>query len=103
MEWWETNQYTDIDENAVLNYFIEKAKKRKSSSLWSMYSMLKTTLALNKGIDIGRFNEVNAFLKKKSAGYKPELTKIFAKEEIYSFLSKAPDSDFLMMKVSGFP
>lgn len=103
IEWLETNEYTSIDENVVLNYFMEKAQQRKSSSLWSLYSMLKTTLAVNKGVDIGRFNEITAFLKKKSAGYKPEQTKIFTKEEIYSFLSKAPDSIFLMMKVSAFP
>lgn len=102
MEWLETNNITDIDENVVLNYFLEKAKIMKSSSLWSIYSMLKTTLAVNKGVDIGKFNEVVSFLKQKSVGYKPEQSKVLTKEEINLFLSQAPDEHYLMMKVSCF-
>lgn len=98
--WLATHQITDIDENVLLNYFLEKAKIMKCSSLWAIYSMLKTTLAVNRGLDIGKFNEVAAFLKKKSVGYKPEQSKVFTKEEVYTFLSQAPDDHYLMMKVS---
>lgn len=100
IEWLETNKVTDIVENAVLDYFLERAKIMKCSSLWAIYSMLKTTLAVNRGIDIGKFNEVAAFLKKKSVGYKPEQSKVLTKEEINTFICQAPDDRYLMMKVS---
>lgn len=101
MKWLQTNKFTDLTEYVFLNYFMEKAKIMKSSSLWAIYSMLKATFIINKGIDIGKFVEVVTFLKKKSVGYKPEQSKVLTKAEINAFISQAADDRYLMMKVSG--
>ncbi|KAJ8980605.1 hypothetical protein NQ317_017366 [Molorchus minor] len=47
-EWCETNKARKISENVLLAYFAEKSKKVKSSTLWAIYSMLKSTLLLKK-------------------------------------------------------
>lgn len=41
-------------ENVLLAYFSEKSKKMQPSSLWSYYSMLKSTILVNENINISR-------------------------------------------------
>lgn len=87
-------------EPELMTYFLERAEILKSpSSLWCEYSMLKTTLFINDNIDISLYPGLKAFLKKKNAGYRPKKSKIFTREEIYTFLTQAPDEIYLMLKV----
>ncbi len=85
-------------ENVMLVYFYEKAKTYKSSSLWSKYSMLKTTLMVYDSINI-KFPKLVAFLKRESANYRPKKSQIFSRDDINSFLVKAPDDMYLCIKV----
>lgn len=62
--------------------------------------MLKTTIRLNRDVDISKYPRLTAFLKSKSRGYKPKKAMIFHEEELARFLNEAPDSQFLAVKVS---
>lgn len=98
-DWCETKKIAKFTENVLLVYFMEKSKTIKSSTLWSIYSMLKATIMVNKDIDISHFKKLIAFMKKNSVGYRAKKSKIFSRIQINEFLSEAPDERYLMMKV----
>ncbi|KAJ8910322.1 hypothetical protein NQ315_012328 [Exocentrus adspersus] len=54
-QWRITKNVQKTDENVILAYFFEKAKALKASSLWSTYSMLKSTLQINENMDISQY------------------------------------------------
>jgi len=90
---------SSYSENIVLTYLAEIGKSKKSSTLWSIYSMLRTTLLIKHDIDISKYTKVIAFLKRQSVGYKAKKSEIFKREEINKFLLEAPDDRYLMIKV----
>lgn len=52
-EAWKTRRNTQsFSENVLMAYFNELRVKYKPSSMWSIYSMLKTTLKTNNEIDL---------------------------------------------------
>lgn len=101
MEWCMKNKVTKYSENVILAYFSEELKSCKPSTLWSIYSMLKSTLKYKNNIDISAFHKLIAFIKQKNKGYKAKKSNIFEKEHFINFLLNAPDSQFLMIKVSN--
>lgn len=88
-----------ITEKVVLAYFSKLSSIYKPSTLWSNYSMLRTMIYLNKNVDISKFTNLIAFLKRKASGYKPKKSKIFTKQEIVRFMKEADDKDYLLAKV----
>lgn len=99
-EWQEVKHLNIVDEKALLAYFFERSQHLKSpASLWSEYSMLKTTLSINDSIDISKFLKLRAFLKRRNDGYKPKKSNVFSRQEMKTFLKEAPDSQYLLMKV----
>lgn len=87
----------------LLAYFVERSQKLKSpASLWSEYSMLKTSISINDNKDISKHLKLLAFLKRKNVGYKPKKSNVFTREEVNKFLSEAPDDTYLLMKLSCF-
>lgn len=95
----EEHKIKEITEDVILWYLTEKSKSLKPSSLWSVYSMLKATLYIKKNIDFKQYSKVTAFLKKKSVGYKPKVSEVFSREQCDTFLQKADDNEYLMIKV----
>lgn len=89
-----------FSENVLLAYFIELSEKKKASTLWSIYSMLKATLKMKKDIHIDQYSKLVAFLKRASSGHQPKKSKVFKASEIEKFLNEAPDSVYLAAKVS---
>lgn len=100
MEWCKKNKARNLTENVLLAYFSSKAKNCKSSTLWSTYSMLKSTLAVKNNIDISKYIKLIAYLKKQNVGYKAKKSKIFNRNEINHFLRDAPNESYLMWKVN---
>lgn len=49
---WRVERKAPIAENVMLAYFDELSKYFKPSSLWSIHSMLKSTIKINDKIDI---------------------------------------------------
>lgn len=98
-QWCEEKEIKHVNEQVMLTYFDEK-KAFKASTLWTIYSMLRSELALNKSIDISKYANLVAFLKKQSKGYNAKKSKVLTKENIAKFLSEADDYSFLLAKVS---
>lgn len=99
MEWCNIHKIKKLKEEVLLAFFLEKAKVSKSSTLWSVYSMLKSTIMVKNNIDISKFSKLNAFLKKQNVGYKAKKSAVFTREDINKFLTEAPDKNYLMWKV----
>lgn len=101
MDWKTVKKATSFSENVLLVYFQEISTKFKPCTLWTIYSMLKSTLNIKHEVDISKYCKLIAFLKRKSEGYTGKKSKTFLPEEIKKFLNEAPDKLYLMQKVSS--
>lgn len=99
MDWRDRKKTTSFSENVLLAYFGELAEKYKSSSLWTQYSMLRTTLEVRQNINIATYGKLKTFLKRKSDGYKAKKSKTFTPDEINMFIENADDKKYLATKV----
>lgn len=97
--WCKKQGAKEITENVLLAYFAERSEHLKSSSLYSEYSKIKTSLAVRKEANIAVFTKVTQFLKNKSIGFCSEKSRTFSRSQMNAFLAEAPDDKFLMMKV----
>lgn len=101
--WCETkNIKSPFQEKVLLVYFETLAATYSSSSLWSFYSMLRATISTKNNVDISKYTQLQAFLKRKSEGYVPKKSRTFSREEIERFLKEADDKTFLLTKVRCF-
>ncbi|KAJ8918303.1 hypothetical protein NQ315_014173 [Exocentrus adspersus] len=81
-----------ITEEVLLAYFFNVEKHFAASSMWTKYSMLKSMLKVHKGIDISKYVG--------SRKYKTKKAKILERNQIEDFLKKAPDVEYLQVKVA---
>lgn len=89
-EWCESKKIkNEAKEKVLLAFFEELAKNYKSSSLWAFYSMLRATISMKQNVDISKFNNLVAFLKKQSSGYKPKKIKNINKTGCYKILTRS--------------
>lgn len=98
--WCKEKNVRNISEDVLLAYFAEKSEKLKSSTLWSVYSMIKLMLNLKENLDISRYYKLIAFIKRKSVGYIPKKSRVLTRVDIDKFLLEAPDNEYLLIKVS---
>lgn len=101
MDWRLMNKATSFSEDTLLAYFTELAKKYKSSSMWTYYSMLKSTIYIKHNIKIESYAKLRALLKRQSEGYQAKKSKAFTGEEINKFINEAPDVKYLATKVNN--
>lgn len=99
MKWCNTHNVKNFKEEVFLEYFQEKTKGLKSSTLWSTYSMLKSTIMVKNNIDISKFPKLIAFLKQQNVGYQAKKSAVFTQNDVKKFLTEAPDEKYLMWKV----
>uniref|UniRef100_A0A6P7FIG9 Uncharacterized protein LOC114330684 n=1 Tax=Diabrotica virgifera virgifera TaxID=50390 RepID=A0A6P7FIG9_DIAVI len=99
MDWKKKYKTKSFSENIIMAYFEELSKSRKSSTLWSIYSMLKSTININHGINISTYAKLRTFLKRKSDGYIAKKAQTLTSEEINQFIREAPDDRYLLTKV----
>ncbi|KAJ3661002.1 hypothetical protein Zmor_005426 [Zophobas morio] len=97
-DWCAKKEVAGTSEDVLLVYFEEQSKKKKPSTLWSVYSMLRSTISLKEDIDISKYYKLVAFIKRQNAAYKPKKSSVFSRAEITKFLLEAPDNDFLSTK-----
>lgn len=100
MEWKADKKAESFSENVLMAYFGDLKKKFKSSTLWTQYSMLRTTLNVHNNIDISGYSKLKAFLKRQSDGYRPKKPKMFTANDINKFIEEAPNETYLATKVS---
>lgn len=99
---WRLAKQAPITENVLLAHFQQLSTKFKPSSLWSIYSFLKTTLQFYDNINIKTYAILLTFLKRKNENYKPKKAKILTEENIQKFLNDAPNQIFLATKVCNY-
>lgn len=99
MDWCKEKNVQNYAESVLMVYFSNLTKTVKPSTLWSQYSMLRSTLDIKNGVDISKYSKLRALLKRQSDGYIPKKSRVFTKEEVDRFLDMAPDNVYLMMKV----
>lgn len=99
LRWKKQNKFKTTTEDMLLVYFNEKLDKMKPSTLWSIWSMLRSMLALKEDIDIRKFTLLKSFVKTKNAGHKKKKAHVLTSEQIRSFLISAPDEQYLLTKV----
>ncbi|KAJ8923872.1 hypothetical protein NQ315_006648, partial [Exocentrus adspersus] len=100
-EWREKRGVMTINEEVMLSYFLNLKKKYAVSSLWPKYSMLKATIKVYKNTDIGKYNQLTAYLQPSELrGYKPKKAAILERAHIEEFLTRAYDKEYLMIKVA---
>lgn len=91
------------EEKKLIVYFkeLKDIKKFKASTIWSVWSMLKTTMNSKDNIDITKFQNLKAIVKKNSKGYKPTKALAFTWEQVTRFLDEASDNVYLATKVNN--
>ncbi|KAG4081131.1 hypothetical protein HA402_011976 [Bradysia odoriphaga] len=97
--WKSSKGATSNSERTLLAYFNEMKKKFAASSLWSKYSMLKSTMVIYDQIDISTYGSLTAMLKQASKDYVPKQAKTFTEIEMQRFMDTAPDVAWLDVKV----
>ncbi|KAJ8667893.1 hypothetical protein QAD02_009556 [Eretmocerus hayati] len=70
------------------------------STLWSKWSMLKTMIQSREDVDISTFIKLKRLLKERKEGYRVKQAAAFCTEELKKFLTKAPDAEYLDVKVA---
>lgn len=92
----------DMREEVMLVYLnkLFQEDKLKPPTVWSRYSMLKSTLLGCENINIKHWEKVSSFMKKQARGYCPKKASIFTADDIAKFCSQAPDNTYLVEKVT---
>ncbi|XP_074025424.1 uncharacterized protein [Leptinotarsa decemlineata] len=89
----------DVTETVFLAYFQELSETSSPNSLWTKWSMLKSMVTIHEKRDITKFNELQAFLKRKSKSYKPKKSAVLSPKDVIRFLKDAPNDIHLLHKV----
>jgi hypothetical protein len=100
VEWQlENNAQNLFSENILLAYFREMSLKYCPTTLWSVYSMLRSLIYQKHKVHIKDYRELLTFLKSLGKGYKPTKAKVFSDEEVAKFIQNAEDHTWLAHKV----
>lgn len=102
IEWRNARGAKHFSESVFLAYFQYLGKTKKPSTLWSIFSMLKSTVSCNNDVKLDTYSKLIAYLKRMSDGYKPKKSKVFTVKNVEKFLNEAPDEVFLAVKVSNY-
>jgi hypothetical protein len=97
--WCSEKRVKRVNEEVLLAYFEQKSRTFKGSTLWSIYSMLRPTLNVDKKIEIKNSLSLIAFIKRKSVGQVSKKSSVFVKLEVEKLLKEADNSTYLLMTV----
>lgn len=99
MDWTRRNKINTFDEYVFIAYFEYLSKDLKSTTLWTRYSTLKSTVSIKHQVDISKYTKLYALLKRKAEGYEAKKSKAFTTKEMKQFIETAPDNKYLLSKV----
>ncbi|KAK5650166.1 hypothetical protein RI129_001195 [Pyrocoelia pectoralis] len=97
LEWCKTKKIKNYTENCLLAYFKDISEHKKS--IWSIYSMVKSCLSIKHNLDISKYPKLIAFLKRTTEHHNPKKSRILDEQQILKFISDAPDTTCILMKV----
>lgn len=98
-KWCLKNNMEMTTEDGILRYFTTEMATYKSSSLWTKYSMLRSTIKLFEGIDICTFPSIIPYLKSKGDGHRTTKSLTLSKDHVDKFLAEADNKKHLLNKV----
>ncbi|KAJ6648987.1 hypothetical protein Bhyg_04219 [Pseudolycoriella hygida] len=99
-KWQGIKKASSNSERVMLSYFSELREKVCPGTLWSKYSMLKSTLKIYEDVDIGAYASLIAFIKNQWKGYEPKKAKVLTEMELRRFIDEAPDVAWLDVKAN---
>lgn len=99
-EWKKSVDVQNSSESTMLTYFTHLSRAYKPSTLWSHFSMLKTTLRVYENTDIGAYRSLIDFIKKQAQGFQSQKSKTLTTQDVKRFLTEAPDDKYLLTKVN---
>ena len=82
----------------LMPYFGYMNAEFKPSSLWAIYSMLRSTIGVKHNINIANYRKLLAFLKRQSSGHKSEKSKTRTAAEVNKFIKETPNLVHLFTK-----
>ena len=91
-----------FSEYVLLAYLSHLAENHATNTLWSQYSMLRSTLIIHRDIDISKFAKLKAYLKRQSDGYLSKKSNVSTPDNINRFPKEASDDTHLLQKVCKF-
>lgn len=97
-KWCIMKNISKTSEDSILAYFNSELECYKSSTLWSKYSMLRSTINIKEGVDISKFPSVILYLKRKAEGHRPKKSNTLSKENVEQFLTAADEKEHLLNK-----
>lgn len=80
--WQTAKNLKHTSENVLLAYFGELAKIKAPSTLWAIYSMLKSTLDVNENVKISEYTKLTSFLKYQHKGFQSKKSQVFTAAQI---------------------
>ncbi|KAJ8911701.1 hypothetical protein NQ315_013163 [Exocentrus adspersus] len=86
-----------ITEEVLLAYFFNVEKHFAASSMWTKIFYAEINA---ESIDISKYGKLTSYLKVGSRKYKTKKAKILERNQIEEFLKKAPDVEYLQVKVA---
>ncbi|XP_048511125.1 uncharacterized protein LOC125502027 [Athalia rosae] len=98
-DWRTSKGANSSSESVLLAYFDQMSQQYKPTTIWSLYSKLKSTINIREKVDISSYKTLSAFLKKQSRGFRSKKSSVFTSEEVQSFLTRAPDDKYLATKI----
>lgn len=99
IKWRAKKRVKSLSESVFLTYFSELSKKLQPSTLWSIFSMLRSVINTKHDVNIKNYTKLISFLKRQSDGFKCKKSKVFTAKEVETFLNQAPDEIYLATKV----
>lgn len=101
IKWRRGSNLQDFSEDVFIAFIKHLEVTKKASTVLSKYSMLRTVVLARLNIDIKHYPALTAYLKELAKGITPKPSKFFSAEEINNFLEKAPNEQYLAIKVSA--
>jgi integrase len=80
-------------EAVLLSYLTQQSETKASSTLWTLFSLVKKYMLLECSCDVGRSPRVVDFLKTLSRFHKPKKALALSRDEIFRFLRESSSKD----------
>ncbi|KAJ8686551.1 hypothetical protein QAD02_022345 [Eretmocerus hayati] len=102
IEWRKSrNIRKSFQEPVLLTYFrhLRTFNRYSSSTLWTIYSMLNACIKAFDHVDISKYLQLKAYIKKLHKGHVPKKSKVLSAIEVNNFCEQAPEPSNLLAKV----
>ncbi|XP_037043342.1 uncharacterized protein LOC119079498 isoform X1 [Bradysia coprophila] len=98
-KWQEAQDMISFTEEVLLKYFGGLARTLAPTTLYTVYSMLKSMLSSKHNVNIGEYSQLLALLKKSKVEFISNAPpRLFTADEVNKFLQEAPDSEYAAVK-----